>query len=109
MSVSRSSDVAKKLAALQQSFKEQLPEKVSEIKRLWSSFSQNTTSDAALADVHRMAHSLAGSGGTFGAVAVSTVAKELEQVFKSLLNVTELPDEVKQNVECLLIELSQTV
>ena len=70
-------------------FKQQLPGKVSEIEKLWKSLCNNDGSYVDLVTLHRVTHSLAGSGGTFGAVVVSTVAKDLVQVFKSLLNEAE--------------------
>lgn len=111
MAVSSKSDVVKKLAALQLTFRQQLPGKIAEIERLWEMFGKDETNKTKLADMHRMAHSLAGSGGTFGAVAISAVARELEQIFKSLLNEADLPqplsNEVQQQIDELLSRLSQ--
>jgi hypothetical protein len=85
MAAFSASETIKKLAVLQQAFKLQLAGKIDEIENLWASIDQHNASYSSLTDLHRMAHGLAGSGGTFGAMAVSTVARELEQRFKFLL------------------------
>lgn len=110
MNIPTESNVASKLALLQQTFKQQLPDKISEVERLWRSFCQNHL-DTNLADLHRMAHSLAGSGGTFGAVAVSTMARELEQMLKPLLDEPDLAlsisDVVHQQIGEAISQLKQ--
>ncbi|MEJ2142350.1 MAG: PAS domain-containing protein [Gammaproteobacteria bacterium] len=76
-----------KLLALQQSFKEQLPVKISNIESLWDKLVNGDTSDSLIFDMHRIAHSLSGSGGSFGAVSLSAVARELEQTLQPLLEI----------------------
>lgn len=104
-------DIAKKLTALQLAFKQQLPGKISEIKCLWEALVPDAMKTAALEDMHRMAHSLVGSAGTFGAMPVSIVARDLEKIFKSLLHETNLPSSIssvlQQEVDELLIQLGQ--
>jgi PAS domain S-box-containing protein len=111
MAVSSKSDVAKKLAALQLTFKQQLPDKISEIRHLWEALGQNTMNDAGLGNMHRMAHSLAGSSATFGAVTVSNIAQELEKALKLFLNeqsqALSIYSVVKCQIDELLIELGQ--
>jgi len=111
MSTSSKSDVIKKLAALQLSFKQALPDKIAEINRLWRSFCQQGGNESILTDMQLRVHSLAGSGGTYGAVAVSTVALELEQILKALLlefNKTAiLSNATQQQIDESLIRLEQ--
>jgi len=76
-------DVATKLTEIRQSFKRHLPGKLDEIAHLWAAFKNDKQDDRKLNDLRRMIHSLAGTGGTFGAMAVSRVARELEQFFDS--------------------------
>ncbi|VAX07904.1 hypothetical protein MNBD_ALPHA03-302 [hydrothermal vent metagenome] len=76
-------NVATKLAEIKHSFKRHLPGKLDEIESLWASLGTAKTYDKSLDDLRRMVHSLAGSGGTFGAGAVSRIAKELEQILDS--------------------------
>ncbi len=111
MTVSSESDVAKQLVALQLTFKQQLPHKISEINHLWKMQTQKNMSDANLADIHLLVHSLAGSGGTFGAMAVSNVARELDIIFKSLLSehgqTLSISSAIQQQIDELLSQLGQ--
>ena len=80
------SEVIEKLAALQAMFKQQLPNKISEIEQLWVAVSQDRSYGSELTDLHRMVHSLAGTGGTYGATVVSTIAREIELPLKNLIS-----------------------
>ena len=109
MTCSTKDDVAKKLAALHIEFKSRLPDKISDIQKLWDLLRNGEATKDSLASLHRIAHSLVGSGGTFGAVVISEVARKLEQVFKSLLSESEipvpLPADLQQNIDTLLDQL----
>lgn len=113
MTIPSQSDIEKKLAELQLTFKNDLPGKLTKIEQLWEDFCQAESSETTLADLHRMAHSLAGSGGTFGAVVVSTAARELEQKLKPLLHDTSSTSstssisEVQQQLSALIKQLRQ--
>ena len=85
MAASSESVVAKKLAALQLSFEQQLPGKIAEIEQLWKTFCRDKSYQTDLVDLHRMAHSLAGSSGSFGAEAISRVAQKLVQNLSPIL------------------------
>ena len=74
-----------KLAALALEFKGQLSGKISKLELMWKTRIDNTIPFGNLNDLYRGAHSLAGSGGTFGAAAISTIAHEIEQTLKSFL------------------------
>lgn len=99
------SQIEEKLASLQANFKNTLPTKVEKIKQLWDSVVVGEANESAIADCHRMAHTLVGTGGTFGAVVVSTTARELEQALKLLVNKTDLTTEYKETVTNLIINL----
>ena len=75
MADSKNDVVANKLAALHLEFKNQLPNKISEIQELWHLLQNGQATNVDLASLHRVTHSLVGSGGTFGAVAVSEMAR----------------------------------
>jgi len=109
MTGSKSDDVAKKLAALHLEFKSQLPNKISDIQKRWDLLQNGEATMDDLASLHRATHSLVGSGGTFGAVVVSEVARKLDQVFKSLLSESEIPvlpsADLQNNVDSLLVRL----
>jgi len=66
------STVEEKLASLQANFKLKLPDKIENIDKLWTSVVVGDAVDSIIADCHRMAHTLVGTGGTFGAHIVST-------------------------------------
>ena len=112
MAAATESEIEKKLAALQAMFQQQLPNKIAEIESFWETRDQEPGSDIRLSDLHRMAHSLTGTGGTFGAIAVSTVARELEETFKSLLASADQPqtvsDTIQRRVDALIAHLKQT-
>lgn len=85
MTVSTGNGVAEKIAKLQATFQQQLPKTVAEIEKMLKNVLAGTASKGDLKDLHRKAHNLAGSGGTFGAPLVGDVARKLEQKLKSLI------------------------
>jgi len=111
MPASSESVVAKKLAALQLSFKQQLPGKITRIEQQWEECVQDETRDSNVADLHRMLHSLAGSGGSFFAVAVSKIANELVQalnpIFNQSVQTPTFSKAIQHKVNDLLFQLRQ--
>lgn len=111
MAAATESELAKKLAALQVMFQQRLPGKIAEIESVWETRDQEPGSDVRFSDLYRMAQSLTGTGGSFGAIAVSTVARELEQTFKSLLASADQPqtvsDTIQRQVDALIAQLKQ--
>ena len=102
------STIEEKLALLQANFKSTLPGKVDEIERCWNSVNVEDADKTPLFDCHRMAHTLVGSGGTFGAVVVSTAARELEQAMKLLIeDKMLLTAEYKSIITSLIIKLKE--
>ena len=100
------STIEEKLASLQANFKSTLPAKIEDIEQLWISVSESDADMSVVFDCHRMLHTLVGSGGTFGAVAVSTAARELEQALKLLIEEkTVLTSEYKSIVNSLILKL----
>ena len=84
MAVASESEVRNKLAALQMEFKQNLSVKISAIVRHRDLLVADDRM-SELTDLYRMVRSLAGSGGTFGAISVSRLARDLEQILKSVL------------------------
>jgi len=103
------SDIEQKLTSLQAEFKRTLPDKVANIEQLWDSLLAGNANDSAIIDCHRMAHSLVGSGATFGATIISKVSRELEQVFKTHINQSELSSEIKSVISDLILKLKSVV
>ncbi|MDH5256977.1 MAG: PAS domain-containing protein [Gammaproteobacteria bacterium] len=100
-----------KLAVLQQVFKLRLIENISEIDQLWKELQNDRNTDVRIssARLYRIFHGLAGAGGTFGAIAISRIARELELKVKPLVDgdsdsLTLLPTVFKQ-VDDLLEQL----
>jgi PAS domain S-box-containing protein len=100
-------DVEQKLAALQAEFKRTLPDKVAKIELLWKSILSDDGTDSMIIDCHRMAHTLIGTAGTFGAIVVTTAARELEQALKSLAKIGDLSPEIKSLVTSLILNLKK--
>lgn len=98
-------DIAQQLAALQADFKLTLPEKIAEIENLWQLILADEAGDTAIADCHRMVHSLVGAGGTFGAIVVSTASREVEQSLKLIADGKELSTELKSTITRLVQDL----
>ncbi len=91
---SKKSELQIKLSALQQTFKVQLGGKITDIKHLWLAINQEND-PVKLKDLHRMVHSLAGSGGTYGAMPVSTQARVIEKMLLALLEDAKVQNNYK--------------
>ena len=103
------STTEKQLASLQAKFKSGLPGKVENIEQLWNSVSLSDIDESIIFDCHRMAHTLVGSGGTFGAISVSVSARELEQALKLLIDKKSvLTPDYKSVVSRLILKLKKT-
>ena len=98
-------DIEKKIALLQDEFKRTLPVKVENIEALWNSILEGEANESAIDECHRMVHTLAGSGGTFGAAVVTTVSQELIQAIKSVENKNDLTLDNKSIITDLILKL----
>lgn len=100
---------------MQQAFQKQLPEKVALIEESWSTLDGQGSDDHSVAELFRMVHSLAGSGGTFGALGISALAKSLEIQLKPILDQENnkkqprppLEPELKQQIGKLIGQLKE--
>ncbi|MEO5660080.1 MAG: Hpt domain-containing protein [Polaromonas sp.] len=63
-----------------------LPERLVEIESLWRQVLQGEEPSKALATLERCAHSLAGSGATFGCPGLGSAARQLELAVNPLLD-----------------------
>ena len=92
------------LKVLRQSYAEELPAKIDAIKRELHRIQQHSD-EAGLKELIRMAHSLAGSGATFGFASVSHIALRLEEmlyVYKQQLFIPPvLPDKLEELIAAL--------
>jgi HPt (histidine-containing phosphotransfer) domain-containing protein len=65
-------------------YRRALPQRLAQIESLWRQALSGETPQEALASLERCAHSLAGSGATFGFAALGDAAKALELAVKPL-------------------------
>jgi HPt (histidine-containing phosphotransfer) domain-containing protein len=70
---------------LRQWFGDRLVERVGEIEAAWEAAQTASGGGEALARLHRLAHSLAGTAGTFGYPDVGLAARVLEKRLEELL------------------------
>jgi diguanylate cyclase (GGDEF)-like protein len=101
--LSSETNVNDAMQALRNLYRKNLPEKLEEIRALWESIQQADKFDAeAFHTLHRMVHSLTGSGATFGLTEISTTARVMETTIKeNLHSVEKLPADLcaRINVE----------
>ena len=84
-----------------------LPQRLAQIELLWHQVQVGENAAQALASLERCAHSLAGSGATFGFAGVGNAARELELTVTPLLDtVWALTAGVQSEID-LAIELLQ--
>ena len=67
-------------------YRRALPQRVAQIELLWHQVLNGDSSADALATLERCAHSLAGSGATFGFAGMGSAARELELTVNPLLD-----------------------
>ena len=65
-------------------YRRALPQQVAQIELLWHQVLNGDSSADALATLERCAHSLAGSGATFGFAGMGSAARELELIVNPL-------------------------
>src|SRR5512139_3282681 len=71
-----------RLAALQQDYVRQLPERLAAIEAAWSGLTQNSWGVETLRELYRTVHGLTGSGPTFGYGEISNAARAFEILLK---------------------------
>lgn len=81
-----SSDLEAKLAEIKRAYQSELPNKANELKVIWKALEDECWGADRLQELHRLVHSLTGSGATFGFAALSTKARALEIELKALLH-----------------------
>jgi len=102
------SDVQAMLKKLSDGYAAQLPEKLGQIEQAWSQLPADHRDEEGLQTLHRMVHSLTGSGKTFGFALLSDVARTLEEYLKQIGQAKTAPDEEqRKRIQVLLSELQQ--
>jgi len=75
----------KQLADLQEKYAKELLAKIDALEEAWVGIQADNSNTDAMRDFHRMAHTLAGSGKTFGYPAVSAGAQGIERIIEDAL------------------------
>ena len=97
------------LEKLRTDYVAQLPGTVAEMEDLWRRILAAEVPLAQLEKLERMAHSIAGSGTTFGLPEASRAARELEFFLDRFADGGQLPGaEDQQRISALLAALGQT-
>lgn len=100
--------VQDKLRKLRNDFVVQVPDKVHALEQSWAAIRENPNESQAANALYRLAHSLRGSAGTFGFVALSDASRSLETLAKSLLDcASPLTDEFNGQMTALFLLLKQ--
>ena len=95
-----------KLKLLNDAYAAQLPEKLGQIKLAGELLRQTAWDEEGFQSLHRLVHSLSGSGKTFGFSALSVAARTLENYLKPIGEAQQvLDDEQRDTVERMLREL----
>jgi periplasmic divalent cation tolerance protein len=80
---------------LREYFAGRLPERLAEIEEACRAARDAGFTGEPLRTFHRLVHSLAGAGGTFGFPEVSESARELERLLKTFLTSAAAPGEAE--------------
>ena len=91
-------------ASLYQYFAGRLPERLREIEAAWQEARSAGWAGEPLRTFHRLSHSLAGAGATFGFPAVTAAARQLEKALQPAVQGTAPPPS-EADVEELLAGL----
>jgi diguanylate cyclase (GGDEF)-like protein len=97
------------LEQLREEYLHNLPNKIADVTNTWQTLRDNAWDPAQFQTLTRLAHSLAGSGATYGFHAVSQAARALEQYCKSVPSDTSPLREAQAEIERLLARLQQTL
>lgn len=73
------------LGSLHEYFAGRLPARLQEIEETWRRVQESAWSAEEVKTFHRLAHSLAGAGATFGFAAVTDASRTLERRLKAVL------------------------
>ena len=101
-------DLQAKLKLLGDAYAAQLPEKLKQIEQAWEQLPQDSWDEGGFQNLHRMVHSLTGTGKIFGFALLSDVARNLEAYLKQLVQAKTVPgEEQRKRIQVLLSELHQ--
>lgn len=97
-----------KLKVLSEAYTAQLPEKLGQVEQAWESLPRDVWDEEGFKTLHRMVHSLTGSGKTFGYAPLSEVARKLEKYLAQMAKAKAAPNLAqRRHTQALLRELHQ--
>ena len=97
-----------KLKILCDAYAAQLPEKLKHLEQVWEQLPLDSWDEEGFQTLHRVVHSLTGSGKTFGFSLLSDVARNLEEHLKQLAQAkTALNEQQRNHIHGLMSELHQ--
>ncbi|MDP1678604.1 MAG: diguanylate cyclase [Candidatus Nitrotoga sp.] len=96
------------LKLLSDAYAAQLPEKLKQVEEVWKQLRLDSWDEEGFQTLHRMVHSLTGSGKTFGFALISDVARNLEEHLNQIAQAkTALSEDQRQHIHKLMSELRQ--
>lgn len=99
-------ELQEKLKKLSDAYAAQLPEKLKQLELTWNQMPQAEWDEEGFHILHRMTHSLTGSGKTFGFAALGEAARKLETLLKQAVDAKKIfGQEQRDQVQRLLSEL----
>ncbi|MDP3497244.1 MAG: Hpt domain-containing protein [Candidatus Nitrotoga sp.] len=97
-----------KLKILCDAYATQLPEKLKHLEQVWKQLPLNSWDEEGFQTLHRMVHSLTGSGKTFGFSLLSDVARNLEEHLQQLAQAKiSMTKQQRSHIHGLMSELHQ--
>ena len=97
-----------KLELLCDAYAAQLPEKFKRIEQVWEQLPLDSWDEEGFQTLHRLVHSLTGSGKTFRFALLSDVARDLEEHLNQIAQAkTALSEDQRQHIHKLISELSR--
>ena len=96
------------IEALRIKYGESLPDRAHQLRELWAAIEDGAEGEEGLIELQRAAHTLAGSGATFGFVGVGEAARSIEQALESTDGSIGFPSaENRVAIEALIDRLEQ--
>jgi len=101
--------LAAKMKVLSDAYAAQLPERFAQLEQEWRKLPRDEWNDEGFMTLHRMVHSLTGSGKTFGFATLSDLSRKLEDDLEQFAQAKIVLSEAQRGyVEKAIAELRQS-
>jgi len=104
-----SADYLDAMGVMQDEYRRNLPGKIRDLNEAWAQLEMNSWDPQPFQLLIRLAHRLAGSGGSYGFEAVSEAAHRLELYAKSLNGTVPLAESERAQIKLYLAQLASIV